>query len=265
MNKAYLFLFLSVFILSCSGDDDNGEGPGISTTDYFPLNSGNYWVYDVDGSAAQGRDSLYVSNDTVISGNDYKKFKSRDLAVGFFSGSLSNNSVRKSGSKILVSGTSSLAFAPEFPLDVEISDFVLLDENATEGQQLASVQNVIEQVFEGYDVEIDFELVSTAGQNYETYTVNGQEYQNVKAVVTTLELSITAFFEFQGFTVPATILEPQNVLTSTQYYAADIGVINVETTLQYNLTDLSQFGVELPIEQSGSETQQEILVNYSIE
>jgi hypothetical protein len=59
--------------------------------------------------------------------------------------------------------------------------------------------------------------------------------------------------------VTITILNPQNVIVSTQYYAEGVGMIYSKTDVNFELNDFSQFDVDLPIPQEGSSTIEEFL------
>ena len=80
-KSAFLVTLLtSILFISCSSDD-SGTGSNFET----PLTIGNYWTYDVEGQAGITRDSLYISNDTVIGSNTYKKFKTENnIIFGFW-------------------------------------------------------------------------------------------------------------------------------------------------------------------------------------
>lgn len=258
MKKITLLLFgLGFFAVSCSSDDNGNTSEGESTN-FLPLTDSNYWVYDVSGSIQDGRDSLYVANDTVIGSNTYKKLKTRFLASGFFSGALGNNGVRISGDELLVSGSATIPFSEEFPVSIAISDFTIFKEGAANNTQLDNVSGTINQTYEGVPLNIDYTLTTTARENLATYSVNNQMYNNVKRIETKLSLAISA--NLQGLPIP--LMSDQDVLISSQYYAEGIGVVHVDTNFQYELGPL---GAQLPIPQSGSESQEEILADYSVE
>lgn len=257
---ALLLIGLGFFAASCSGDDSGGENNNGNATNFLPLTSGNYWVYDVQGSLQDGRDSLYVANDTVIGSNTYKKLKTRFLASGFFSGALGNNGVRVSGDELLVSGSATIPFSEEFPVSIAISDFTIFKEGAANNTQLDNVSGTINQTYEGIPLNLDYALTTIAKENLATYSVNNQTYTNVKRVETKLSLEISA--TITGIPFPITLMNDQDVLVSSQYYAEGIGVVHVDTAFQYQL---EQLPIELPIPQSGSESQEEILVDYEVE
>ncbi|MFP9113317.1 hypothetical protein ACLI1A_05210 [Flavobacterium sp. RHBU_3] len=259
-----LTALMAVMAFSCGSDDDAGNG-GNNTDVYLPLDNGNYWVYDTttestDGSAdSSGRDSLYVANDTVIGTNTYKKFKTLAAATGFYSGSLSGNGVRLSDGKLLVTGSTSVAVSADIPFSIAITDFAFFDANATSGQQIGSTSGSFQQTIEGLPLTFTYTLKTTAGDDAESLTVNGSNYTNIKTVLTTLTLKITLD------TFSLTMLPQQDVVVSTQYFAQGVGVVKTSTDITYNLADFSSLGITLPIPQSGSAHQDEVLDTYSVD
>ncbi len=262
MKKIYILFAFALAGISCSGDDDNTGNNNTQTGDYFPMEQGRYWVYDTPGSIENGRDSLYVTNDTLIAGNTYTKFKTADLPYGFYTGTLNNNGVRKSGSRLLVSGSSGLSITEDFPLGIEITDFVMFDANVSVNTMIDNIEGELQQTIEGFDVDFEYGFTSRFIESRENYTVNNQQYNNIKVIETRLNLKISADTGILGF--PAiTIMAAQDVVVSKQYYAENIGVVHVVTDIQYELADFSSLGIQLPIPQTGSEHQEEILIHYS--
>lgn len=265
----YILILLGLFTISCSNDDDATtpeEGTNPTPTpveaDFLPVTNGNYWVYDVTGTSISGRDSLYVANDTTINGNTYKKFKTESLPFGFYSNALNNNGVRRLEGKLMVSGIPDLGI-PNLPVDIQLTDFVIFDQNATSGTTLSTVSGNIPQEMEGFNLNLAYTLSSKAGETLATYTLsNGEVYNNVKKVEVKLNLSVTV--TVSQLPIPIAILPSQDVAVSTQYYADGIGMIYASTDISYQLASLP---VELPIDipQSMSEHQDEILVDYQAE
>ncbi len=268
MKRISLFAILAAFLAIGCSDDSNDSSNDTSTTNFLPLQTGNYWVYDVEGSAVNGRDSLFISGDTLITGNTYKKLKTENPAFGFYSNALRNNGIRKSGDRLLLTGAADFGFASEFPLSINVSDYTIFKENATAGQQLASVSGTVTQPYDGYSIVFNYTLSSTAKASEASHTVNGEVYQNIHPVETKLSLNVVAQFTVSGITIPYTIMPQQDVVVSTQYYAENIGAVHVVTNINYQLADLSALagaGVELPLPQSGSDSQEEKLDVYHLE
>jgi len=255
----YLLFALGIFTVSCSSDDDSAATTTPSENDYLPLTAGNYWVYDVPGSVESGRDSLYVANDTVIAGSAYTKFKSRDLAFGFFTGALANNGVKKEGNKLLLTGSASVNFTEEFPINIGVTDLVIFKEDASANDALGSVTGTLQQTYDGYPLTFTYTLTTTAKEDLPNYSVGTDVYTDVKRVETKLNLKIET--TLQGFAIP--ILPAQDIVVSSQYYAKGIGVVHVDTTLQYTISEL--FAAQFGIPATRTETQKEILDTYSVE
>ncbi|GGB66121.1 hypothetical protein GCM10007424_02590 [Flavobacterium suaedae] len=266
MKNKILLLGLSVALFSCSSDDDSGNQ--ISTGDFLPLETSNYWVYDVESDAVEngtGRDSLYIYGETQINGEAYKTFQTENPAWGFFSNALRNNNVRKSGSQLLLTGEANFDFYADLPFTASVNDLPIFNDNANNNQILGSISDQISETYEGYDLDFDYTLTSTAKESMESYTVNGVTYNNVKAVEMKLNLSVTINFNLNGMPIPVNIMPAQDVVISTQYYAENIGVVHVVTDFEYELADLSQYPIELPIPEASAVHQEEVLVNYSVE
>ncbi|OYU80063.1 MAG: hypothetical protein CFE23_11000 [Flavobacterium sp. BFFFF1] len=258
-NKLLLMAAACGLMMSCSSSD---ESNGTTNTYFLPLTTGNYWVYDVSGSQnLAGRDSLYIEKDTIINAKTYSKFKTEVTPTGFFSTTLNGNAVRKENGKLYLTGSAGLNFGNALPVNLDVTDFVVLDENASPNQQLGVLNGSLSQDFQGIPLTITYNLKATAGENLASYsTPNGTAYNNVKKVVTVLNLSINA--TFGGF--PIAILPTQDVVTSTQYYAEGIGMVYASTNITYTLNDLSLLQIQLPIPQSDSQNQKEELDNYNI-
>ena len=267
MKKIVYLLFAASFIsVSCSNNDDSDNNEGANATVYLPDTEGTYWVYDTEAetSGTTGRDSLYTANDTVIGAETYKKFKTGAMATGFYSGALSGNSVRQSGGKLILNGAASLNFSEDLPLAISVTNFTFFDAGATPTTQLGITSGTISQTIQNYPVNVDYELKAVAGTDVTNFTANGITYTNVKTVKMTLTASVKVMLTVSGLQVPVPAMEEQPVLVSTQYYAENIGVVKVETDIDYHLSDFSSLGITLPIDSSGSEHQEELLVNYHI-
>lgn len=263
--KKYVFLIIgiSAFTLSCNNDD----GPSSSgSSNYQPLNPGNYWNYNVQGTNMSERDSLYVANDTVVNNKTYKKMRVGDVPSGFFSNTLNKNLLRSEGGKVYLSGNAGLSLGDFLPIDLQVTDFIILDENASSSVQLSSVNGTIEQVVQELPLNIIYKLSSETGQSYPTYTVpNGIIYNNVKSVTVRLNLKISTIFMLGSVPLTVPVLSSQDVIVSERFYAANIGMVYSTTKLSYELQDFSDFNIDIPIPQSGQEIQTEVLDTYNVD
>lgn len=268
----FKLLVLSIFsflIISCSSDNASNSDIGI-TTNFLPLSTGNYWTYDVYNHATVntpesfGRDSLYVSNDTLINGVTFKKMKTKEIASGFFSGTIANNGVRIDGNKVKVSG--SLAFNAGLPsaLSFSVFDFIIAKEDAMVGEILSTTNGSFEQTFSDIPLTFTYQLKSVSNGSANSYAVNGITFSDITKTKVILNLKISTFQTIVGFPNPIEIpiMNAQDVLVSEQFYSKNIGLIYNHTLINYNLNSIPN--ITLPIPQSGSQTQEEFLDAYQI-
>lgn len=267
MKKIILLTFFTTtsLFVSCTSEDENGNG-GANFT--IPLNNNNYWTYDVNSEGTLTRDSLYISGDVVFNSKTYKKFQTRDdMATGFYSSSLRNNGVRKVDSRLLLSGDLSFDSGQNLPINLNLSldDFVMFNSNASNNQALNSspVTGIIQEIFNGFPLTINYSLQSYGGESFTTFTSpNGDVFNNVKATKIKLNVSVTSEQTVGGFTIPITVLAPQDLIFSTIYTAEGIGVVyvNTDTTYNINSTVATQFGIPA----TGAQNQKEFIDIYFV-
>ena len=265
--KLLLSLAVVTLLFSCSSNstDSNTGTDNSPQTNYFPIGTRNYWKYRVLTNAVTQTDSLYVSNDTTINSKVYKKFKTRNMPIGFFSSSLNKNALRIDGSKLLLTGSLSFNFGVTLPLNLSVNDYVIFQENAANNQDLGSVSGTINQTVQTYPLAIDYTLKSTNIESLATFSSNGRVYTDVKKIKTVLNARITTSLSVSGipFPVVVSILDPQDVVTSYQYYSKTIGMVYTNTVINYRLNSLPQ-GITLPLPSSGNQTQEEFLQTYDV-
>lgn len=253
-------------MFSCSNDDSGTESSNSEFTDALPLNTGNYWTYDVLGQATT-RDSLYISGDTIIEAITYKKFKNKDnISTGFYTTSLNNNGIRKSGGKLLMSGEFSLGqdFTLPVGLDLTLRDFIIFNENESSGTLLNEKTGTFEQDYNGIPLTIEYALKSIAGDNIASYTSpNGDIYPNVKSTKIVLRLKVTTIQTVAGIPFPVTVLAPQDVIVSTQYLSKSIGVVYTNTVTNYSID--AQIASNIGIPASNTQTQEEFLDTFNVD
>ncbi|MDD3004133.1 hypothetical protein [Flavobacterium sp.] len=256
-GAAVLFLGLT----SCSSSDDSTNND--STNIYFPLSLTSSWNYDVklDGNAI-GNDDLFVSGESTMDGKIYQQLKTENIPNGFYTNALNNNFVRKEGDKILLSGTTGLELADLLPINIEVSDFVLFKENASPNAQLDVISGTMQQTLQDMPMDITYSLKSTFKESLASFTVPGKEtYSDVKVIKVVANLKVTTDYMIPVINTltTITILNPQDVIVSTQYYAEGVGMIYAKTDFNYQLNDFSQFNIELPIPVQGASTIEELM------
>lgn len=255
-GAALLFIGLT----SCSSSDDSSDS---SENIFLPLTTTSAWVYDVNlDNQNVGRDSLFISGETTLNGNSYKTFSTASTPTGFYTNALNNNNIRKQGDQLLLSGTSGFALSEFFPVDISLNDFVLFKENSNNNMQLDDKSGTIEQDLQGFPITIDYTLKSYYKESLATFTVPGKEsYTNVKVMklVANIEVSTIYLLPVLNTPISIAILDAQDVIVTTQYYAEGVGMIYSKTEINYELNDFTQAGIELPIPQTSSSTIEEFL------
>lgn len=256
-------LLAMILFTSCSSSNDDSGSAATPPTTFLPLTNGNYWVYDVDNAGTINRDSLYVAHDTVINAVTYKKMKTLTTPTGFFSSTLRDNGAKIDGSKLEMTGTLSLNFGLTSPINISLTDFVFFKENAALNEVLATTSGTINQTVQSYPLTIDYTLKTVCDGSLTNYlTPGGTAYTDVKKTKVIMNLKITTSQVVSGITIPITIMNAQDVVTSTQYYAKNIGMVYANTVINYQLNSIP--GVTLPIPSSGTQTQEETLSTYHI-
>ena len=262
MKKRILLVntLILTFLISCSKDYDDIALNNINV----PLTTGNYWKYDVetDGSPLV-EDHLFISGDVVIGANTYKKFETvGNLPTGFYSSSLRNNGVRQVQNSLLLTGDLSLNAGQTLPINLNLSlvDFTIFKGNARSSETLSTKTGTINEMVNGYPLTIDYQLRSIAGDNFASFTSpNNDVYTDVKAVK--IVLTATVSTTISGF--PITVLSNQDILTSYQYVANNIGVVHTNTTITYTIAQLIADQISVPA--TSTQIQKEYLTNYFVQ
>lgn len=264
--KKLTYLLLSLFIISCSSSDDNGGGiPAEETFNYFPLNSGTYWTYDNESDQGITRDSLYVSGIEELNGVNYTVLSAELPVTGFMTSLLSESLVRATDTKLILNGELGAPPVDGFPeITIPLDDVVLYDTEASNGTLLSEVTGEIEQDVDGIPIIIVFTISAIQGEALE----NGYgDFSNVNVLTSNIivNLSIAAAIEIvPGTVISIPVLQAQDVVVTTNYFADGIGLINSDTLIEYQLEDLSGLGIVLPIPSEDSSTATQDIDNYFI-
>ncbi len=266
--KKILLIALSLALFSCSNDDTvETTIPTEPTefTDALPLNNGNYWTYDVVG-ATTTRDSLYIFGDETIGAFTYKKFKNKDdISTGFYTTSLNNNDLRKDAGKLLLTGTFNLPQGQALPigLDLSVVDFIIFKESATNGELLNEKTGSFQQTVNNIPLTIEYKLKAFGGENFGTFTSpNSDVYPNVKTTKIVVNLKVTTIQTIAGIPFTVTVLEPQDVITSTQYLSKNIGVVYTNTLTTYTLNPTIATNLGIPA--TNTQNQEEFLDTFLV-
>lgn len=261
-NKLFLFGTLTFYLFAActtntyvSSNEDNGV-----PTAFFPLTNGNWWTYKVQTQLPGFiRDSLYVKADTIIGGITYKKMKTKFPPNGFYSTTLRNNGIRISGSSLKLSGTIQISAGLPSPIAFSVSDFTFFKENAVQNDLLGSTSGTFQQTIQGYPLTFTYTLSSYFDGILSSFTTTtNKSYVDLKKSKVVLNLKIT--YTIPGLGLTTTLLQPQDVIVSTQYYAKNKGMVYANTDINYSLSSVP--GVTLPIPSAGSQNQKEFLDTF---
>lgn len=268
--KKSLILVFALSLFSCSSDDDSIKKDSEEAANYLPLNPENYWVYNVSSSGVSEKDSLYVNEIIEFDGKTYNTFTTENQnPKGFYSEMMSNGKHRISETKLLMTGEFNIedVFQNVFQIpSLELTDFVLFDSDASQGNVLDSKTAEFTVPYNEMDIKAEYTLSTSAGQIFDSYiTPEGKTYQYVKSVQIKVKAKVDISMDFSGFPITYPILNNQDIIVSTFYYAKNIGVVYANTTIKYQLNELPVDGLELPIPENYNSTTEENLDNYLIE
>ena len=269
LPKLISFLFLSVLTVSCSSSSEDEpvtpEEDNSTPTTFINLSAGKYWDYEVKNVTASGTtinsDHLYVNGSMTANAINYTKMNTTNAPWGSFSGSLNNNGLRIDGTRLKLTGLVSYA-VPSFPqaFEFNVTDFVLFKQNAASGTELSNVPGSFSQTVNNYPLTFTYSLRSVADGSLASFTSpHGETYQDVKKTKVILRLKITVLDPTFG---PVTLLNENDVITSTQHYANGIGMVYNNTSVAYQLNfDPIPSGIQIPI--SLNQTQEEFLTGHN--
>ncbi len=111
MKNYFLFVLLPVILLAaCEKDDENNDDQNNEQTavNYYPMQVGNYWVYQSEGVDASGnptgqtgQDCVVIVKDTTINGELFYKHNKFKLQNGVYKKWMADYYLRDSASCII--------------------------------------------------------------------------------------------------------------------------------------------------------------------
>ncbi len=253
--KKLVFLYaivLTIFTVSCS--DDDSDALNSNTTNYYPLENNNSWTYTNRLEIEQQEDQEGTETLTAVDAgnNTYTFEREGDILTGFASTILTNGQVTKQNNSLLYNGALNIDLNQfgSFPINLEpivfnIENAKLYDKEASAGTNLFSNSNQVTQElsFEGqsFDLVIDYDIFIDQGQKLDNYSVATESFADVITSKIVVRMSISA--NIGGFiTLP--LLDETEVISSTNYFAKDIGLIYNET--QYDIATEAISEINIP-------------------
>lgn len=261
--KKIPYLVLAIFIISCSSsDDDNGSIPIEETFNYFPLTSNTYWTYNNESDQGATRDSLYVAGIEETNGVINTVLGAEQPVTGFMTTLLSQSLVRTTTTKLILNGELGAPPVDGFPeITIPLDDVSLYDAEASNGELLSTITGEIEQVVNEIPLIITYTVSSIQGETLGSF----QGFEEVLTSTIIINLAIVAEIEvLPGVVLPIPVLVAQDVMTISNYYANDIGLIFSENLIEYQLEDLGDIGIELPFPTEDSRTALQTIDTFEI-
>lgn len=270
MKLKSLFSILGLLIIvSCSSDDDSNMQTDPISGNYFPSNADDTWVYNVENTSTSNPELEFTGTDLVtinsVNGNSY----TIEVNNGTFPPNGTMNSILNSGT--LTKTESTLEFDGELPLlnqldiisntDITLTDFVVYDLNADSNSELISISNTISEDIdlEGTIIPITilYTITNTKKPNLNSLTVDGEVFNSVIQTEINLNLTVSATINILGNSTTQELLEAQDVLTITNYFAEDIGLIKSEANQSFQLNEdlinlLALGGISIDFPTNGS-------------
>lgn len=266
MKNIYLLLFATLTLIACSENSDN-DNNSETQLNYFPLVANSYWTYKNATPQENTTDSLYVAGTTVINGNTYTELDAQAPIDAFMTQVLANGALRTENSKLFITGEVGGPPVDGFPeITIPLEDVILYNTQQANGMVLSQIMGEISQDIQGYPITINYTVTTKQGESLSAYTVSGNSFTDVITSKIIINLNITLTIEVNGINLDVPLLNPesQDVITATNYYAKDVGLIDSTVLVEYTLLDLSQYGIDLPIPQEDSQTSTQKIESYAI-
>lgn len=271
MNSTYKYYFTFIcsvlLFINCSSDDDFNSGSG-SSVNYFPLVVDNEWQYDntqtVDDTSFSELETLSIISEDQ---NNYNLSSNTSLTASF-TRILSSGDVFKNQNQLLLTGNVDIDLGedviPEF--DIPFENLVVYDANASEGSVLYEAnQNFELPEFEGITLNLLINIKSESLGSLTSLNVNNETFDDVLGSKFIVSMEVTATTIVAPLPVPITIdvIEYQEVVTSTNYFAKEVGLVQSETTLNVEYSNQINFYPEFDLENFTIWTVQDI-ANYQV-
>jgi len=233
-------------------------------------------LYDVSnfnittGENITSTDSLYIATETpnafTFGVNDNM------IANGTINSLLTSGSLTRTETTLSLDGDLALPqeLADFIDFELMLNTIVLYDVQAGIGTELSTTTNTVTQMVGTFPVTITYTLTTTAQEFLESYTLLGQNYTNVATADLILTLEAATNIDVGGVSIPLPILNEQDVLVSTNFFAKDVGLIRAVTTTEYEIdptavSALEAAGVMLGVPTTSSSFNTQELTSFSLE
>jgi len=221
-------------------------------TNFFPLVVDNSWDYTNtttdDNGTDMNNETMTLTGEEIVNDTLFFQAESDNISANltttgiFVGGELFKKDDQlqiKSQFDDLVSG---LPAGISLPIDANVIPIYSL--TAGENADLFSESGSFTQTQNDIDFDVNFTLSSQNAGSMDSMDVSGTTYDNVIASSVILNMEISATVTQGGFPVTVTILNEQDVLTATHYFADEIGMIKSEIITSINFEDIPN--IDLP-------------------
>jgi len=253
-----------------SNNDDDFDGI-LSTTNYHTLTMGNKWTYDVttdDGTnpATDTVDEITVDETTTIGTNEYFGMSVSAESSGVMSQLYDQNYFRIYNGVTYMKGEFTMPLSTFGGTDIAINldDTKLIDESKPAGTLLSTQSGDTTQDIEGFDLDITYTFKTVQQGTLTTHTVGTETFNDIIKSDIILSIKVTTEVTVAGFPITITLIDTQDVLTTNNYYADNIGLIDSKTTTTYTLEDLSAFNVTIPIPETATIITDQKITSYTL-
>ena len=282
MKSRLIAISFCCFLLNCENEPlesstNTNNNPGASDN-FVPSNG--YWVYDVNSTSEFDSEMNFTATDSVYLAEEFEDYFSLSvnddgLANGSMNMILTNGNLYNSPRKLVYDGSITL---PENLANLGLDNFILnnitlVDLDAENEAFMYFQDETITNTFDIQDIELpidlSYEIYTSKTNYYDTMNINGDEYLNVFEGKFIFSLSVTGTFTLFGFPQTVSILEPQNIITTSYYYAESIGLVRAESEQGFELSSelssiLGLLGVEIEIPTSFSIQNVEQLTEFEL-
>ncbi len=254
LNTLLSILMLGLVFISCSDDDDSGSVQ--NTNNYFPLVVGNTWEYDNQVTATgqadfSGSETLSVSGPAQAGGVQGFDLESSNPAnSGLSTIIFTQGMLYKDNFNLMYTGEFGLGVEEFSSIVFDLENVPVYNANLNPSAEMFTEEATFNEQFDGIPMTLNFKITTTMGQSFETFNVNGVDYEDVISSKWVIDLEVIAGVE----PITTTLLEDQKVSDVTNYFAKDVGLIYSETLTTLDFEDIQI----LPLEDIDSTTQQEL-------
>ena len=254
-----------LIIASCSSDDDMSDAQEVNK-DYFPLVVDNSWSYSNETTTADGSSSssetMNIASEEMLNDTLFFQAETDNTSATITTTSvLSGGQLFKEEGKLMLKGqfddlVSGLPAGISLPIEANI--IPIYNKNAGANAELFAESGSFTETVDGLDLSVDFTLSSQNLSIGNSLEVNGMTYDDVLSASVTLNMQITA--TPSDIPVTITVLDQQDVFSTTHYFANEEGLVKSEITTSLDFEDIPEF--DLP--DVNSSTVQELESNNVI-